>query len=186
MLTEGNIFSAVRILLGVTEAGLYPGIVFYITRYIPRFSNLFDVHLTRDHPYSWYKRSEMGSRVALFFSSATVAGAFSQFFTAFSGETLLSHKFHKAVCFPLPFLKWTELVEDQVRMYFAGILPSIRCCLGFQKGWQWIFILEGLATIAIAMASYWVIQDFPDTATFLTEEERKKLKLFNFKQSKMG
>lgn len=129
----------------------------------------------------------MGSRIALFFSSATVAGAFSQFFfTTFSGEPLFSHKLSKAVCFPPPFLKWTELVEDQVRIYFAGILPSVRCCLCFQKGWQWIFILEGLATIAIAMASYWVIQDFPDTATFLTEEERKKLKLFNFKQSKMG
>jgi MFS family permease len=116
VLTEGNIL-AVRILLGVTEAGLYPGIVFYITRYIPTFSSLFDVHLTRDRPYSWYKRSEMGSRIALFFSSATVAGAFSQFFTAFSRETLFSHKIPKVVCFLLPFLTWTELVEDQVRMY---------------------------------------------------------------------
>jgi MFS family permease len=186
VLTQGIILSAVRILLGVTEAGLYPGIVFYITRYIPTFSSLFDVHLTRDHPYSWYKRSEMGSRIALFFSSATVAGAFSQFFIAFREGTLFSHNFPEAVCFPPPFLKWTELVEDQVRMYFAGILSCVRCCLCFQKGWEWIFILEGLATIAIAMASYWVIQDFPDTATFLTQEERKKLKLFDCKQSKIG
>jgi len=47
-------------------------------------SSLFNIHLTQHHPYSWYKRSEMGSRIALFFSSATVAGAFSQFFLPFS------------------------------------------------------------------------------------------------------
>jgi hypothetical protein len=39
-------------------------------------------------------------------------------------------------------------------------------------GWAWIFILEGLATILAACFSYWLIQDFPDTAKFLTEEER--------------
>jgi len=36
------------------------------------------------------------------------------------------------------------------------------------------------------MASYWVIQDFPDTATFLTQEERKNLKLLEDKNSKIG
>ena len=40
------------------------------------------------------------------------------------------------------------------------------------SGWAWIFILEGLATILAACFSYWLIQDFPDTAKFLTEEER--------------
>ncbi|KAG5340609.1 hypothetical protein C0989_001051 [Termitomyces sp. Mn162] len=49
--------ATVRVLLGLFEAGMYPGIVYYIS--------------------SWYKRSEMGIRIAVFFSSATVAGAFS-------------------------------------------------------------------------------------------------------------
>lgn len=39
-------------------------------------------------------------------------------------------------------------------------------------GWQWIFILEGLATLVAGVASYWVVQDFPDNATFLNEKER--------------
>ena len=39
-------------------------------------------------------------------------------------------------------------------------------------GWAWIFILEGLATIVFALASFLVLQDFPQTATMLTEEER--------------
>ncbi|KAG6841931.1 hypothetical protein C0991_005111 [Blastosporella zonata] len=44
--------------------------------------------------------------------------------------------------------------------------------IGNRPGWAWIFIIEGLATITASLFSYWVIQDFPDTAKFLTEEER--------------
>jgi hypothetical protein len=33
-------------------------------------------------------------------------------------------------------------------------------------------ILEGLATILAGVASYWIVQDFPDTAKFLSEAER--------------
>ncbi|KAL2841991.1 major facilitator superfamily domain-containing protein [Aspergillus pseudodeflectus] len=46
-----------RIFLGVTEAGLFPGVAFYIT--------------------TWYCRHEAQFRQALFFSAASVAGAFS-------------------------------------------------------------------------------------------------------------
>lgn len=103
----------VRVLLGLFEAGMYPGIVFYIS--------------------SWYKRSEVGMRVAIFFSSATVAGAFSGL-----------------------------LAAAIAKMHGVGGRP----------GWAWIFILEGLATVVAAFFSYWVIQDFPDSAKFLTEQER--------------
>lgn len=44
--------------------------------------------------------------------------------------------------------------------------------IGGKPGWAWIFILEGLITVLAGAVSYWIIQDFPDTATFLTEEER--------------
>ena len=33
--------------------------------------------LTLSLPYSWYRRDELGTRVGVFFSSATIAGAFS-------------------------------------------------------------------------------------------------------------
>ena len=46
-----------RLFLGVAEAGLYPGVAYYITL--------------------WYKRTEAQFRQALFFSAASVAGAFS-------------------------------------------------------------------------------------------------------------
>jgi MFS family permease len=49
-------FLAGRFFLGVTESGLFPGVVFYLSM--------------------WYKRSEQHYRVALFFSAASLAGAF--------------------------------------------------------------------------------------------------------------
>lgn len=35
------------------------------------------------------------------------------------------------------------------------------------------FIIEGLATVAVALSAFFLIHDFPDTATFLSEEERR-------------
>ena len=49
-------FIAARFFLGVSEAGLFPGVVFYLSM--------------------WYKRNEQHYRVALFFSAASLAGAF--------------------------------------------------------------------------------------------------------------
>ncbi|KAF9076155.1 MFS general substrate transporter [Rhodocollybia butyracea] len=103
----------VRVLLGVTEAGMYPGIVFVIS--------------------SWYKRAELATKVAYFFSSATISGAFSG---------LLSVAIHN--------------MND----------------VGGLKSWRWIFILEGLLTVVVAGLSFWMIQDYPETAKFLSEEER--------------
>jgi hypothetical protein len=34
------------------------------------------------------------------------------------------------------------------------------------------FILEGIATVLIAFSAFFVLHDFPDTASFLTVEER--------------
>jgi MFS family permease len=49
-------FLVARFFLGATEAGLFPGVVYYLSM--------------------WYKRSERHYRVALFFSAAALAGAF--------------------------------------------------------------------------------------------------------------
>ena len=49
-------FFVVRFVLGMTEGGLFPGVVFYLSM--------------------WYKRNEQHYRIALFFSAAALAGAF--------------------------------------------------------------------------------------------------------------
>jgi MFS family permease len=53
-------FLAARFFLGITESGLFPGVVFYLSM--------------------WYKRTESHYRVALFFSAASLAGAFGGIF----------------------------------------------------------------------------------------------------------
>ncbi|KAG6831616.1 hypothetical protein H0H87_004678 [Tephrocybe sp. NHM501043] len=102
-----------RWMLGLFEAGLFPGVNYYLS--------------------CWYKRSEFGIRAAVFFTAASVSGA------------------------------------------FGGLLAaaiSNMDGIGGKPAWAWIFILEGLATVLAGVASFWIIQDFPDTAKFLTEAER--------------
>ncbi|KAK9802306.1 putative Major facilitator superfamily domain-containing protein [Seiridium cardinale] len=54
----------------------------------------------------------------------------------------------------------------------AAMFFSAASIAGNLEGWRWIFILEGIATVIIAAVAFLVLHDFPETATFLTEEER--------------
>ena len=31
------------------------------------------------------------------------------------------------------------------------------------NGWRWIFIIEGLMTVLLGIAGYWLLVDFPDS-----------------------
>ena len=45
--------------------------------------------------------------------------------------------------------------------------------VGNLAGWRWIFILEGILTVLVAIVAFFTIYDFPETAAFLSEEERE-------------
>jgi hypothetical protein len=101
----------------------------------------------------WYARHESQLRVATFFSAASIAGAFSG---------LLAFAISK----------------------MDGV--------GGLAGWRWIFILEywrpqrsiaslycaltnccrGILTVLVAFLAFFILHDFPETASFLSEEER--------------
>ncbi|OBZ76243.1 hypothetical protein A0H81_02952 [Grifola frondosa] len=120
-----------RVCLGVAEAGLFPGVVYYLSL--------------------WYPRHMLQYRIGIFYGGATVAGAFSGL-----------------LAFGISFMSGT-----------AGML-----------GWSWIFvntefalfrdllievvtqIIEGMATVVVGVIAFFLLVDFPSTATFLTPEER--------------
>ncbi|CAG7990144.1 unnamed protein product [Penicillium salamii] len=107
---------AVRWFLGLSEAGLFPGVGYFLS--------------------CWYKRSEFGVRMAIFFSAAALAGSFGGL-----------------------------LAAAIAKMHGVGGLA----------GWSWIFILEGLLTFLIGVASFWCVYDFPDQARFLSSDDRKRV-----------
>ncbi|CZR68137.1 related to allantoate permease [Phialocephala subalpina] len=104
---------AARWVLGVAEAGLFPGVNYFLS--------------------CWYKRDEIGVRTAIFFSAAAISGSF--------GGLL------------------------------AAVIEKLEGRSG-KPGWSWIFIIEGIVTIGFGLMSFFLVHDFPDTATFLDEQDR--------------
>jgi hypothetical protein len=60
---------------------------------------------------------------------------------------------------------------------FAGLIAAgITNCMDGVRGlpaWRWLFIIEGVITIGIAIASFFILPNFPRTTTWLSEEERQ-------------
>ncbi|KAH7038306.1 major facilitator superfamily domain-containing protein [Microdochium trichocladiopsis] len=62
---------------------------------------------------------------------------------------------------------------------FGGLLAYSISKLGGTAGlaaWQWIFILEGLATVVVSLAAYFLVVDWPEECRFLTPYELALLK----------
>lgn len=89
--------------------------------------------------------------MAIFFSASSISGAF--------GGLL-------AVC------GLCDFSGISVDLAFRKAAISKIDGVGGKPGWAWIFILEGLVTIVAGFLSFWIIQDFPDSAKFLTDVER--------------
>ncbi|CAI6089377.1 unnamed protein product [Clonostachys chloroleuca] len=118
--------SAVRFLLGIFEAGMMPGIAYYLSR--------------------WYRRSELAFRLALYLVMAPLAGAF--------GGLLAS-----------------------------GILSLEK--FGSLHSWRMIFAIEGIVTIGLGLIGLAFLTDRPETARWLTPEE-KRLAVLRVKSERVG
>jgi predicted MFS family arabinose efflux permease len=100
-------------LLGVFEAGFFPGCVYVIS--------------------CWYTRYETGKRLSAFY--------------------LGSH------------------ILSGLGGIVAADLKTID--VGEYQGWRWIFIVEGLFTIACGVAAYFLVVDFPEKAKFLKSGDKE-------------
>ncbi|KZV98850.1 MFS general substrate transporter [Exidia glandulosa HHB12029] len=54
--------------------------------------------------------------------------------------------------------------------YGIGLMDGV----GGKRGWAWIFILEGLLTIVISAAAFFITPDWGHSASFLTDAERQR------------
>lgn len=110
-------FYTLRVLLGVAEAGFFPGIILYLSY--------------------WYPASRRGRITSLFFVGVPIAGLIGS-----------------------PLSGW-------IMSHFAGYLGL--------KGWQWMFLLEGLPAIALGIVAYLWLDDRPATAKWLTAQQREQI-----------
>ncbi|KAL1869186.1 hypothetical protein VTK73DRAFT_3322 [Phialemonium thermophilum] len=53
----------------------------------------------------------------------------------------------------------------------AGVTSKMDGARGF-GAWQWLFIIEGVVTIAVALAAFFILPNFPRTTPWLSEQER--------------
>ncbi len=108
-------FYVLRFLLGVAEAGFFPGVVYYFTQWLPS--------------------AERGKAMALFLSGSAIA-------SILSGPV-------------------------------SGALLQIEG-LGLQ-GWQWMFLIEGLASVALCAVVWRGLDSKPHDAAWLTPAEQDAL-----------
>lgn len=126
--TAGGL-QAARFFLGIAEGGLFPGINFMLT--------------------CWYARRQQSLRIGIFFSGATLAGAF-------GGVLAYGLKY-------IPFPAWQHFGD-----HVQATTPT-------PGGWRWIFILEGLVTFLCALPGWWLLVDFPaDGNKILNKSETRK------------
>jgi ACS family tartrate transporter-like MFS transporter len=103
-----------RLLLGIAEAGYFPGVTFYLATWFP---------------------AEYRARMLAWFLVAVPASA---------------------------------VVGGPV----SGMLLQMDGVAGL-RGWQWLFVIEGLPVVLLGVATLWLLPDRPEDATFLTAEERQ-------------
>ncbi|MET0322698.1 MAG: MFS transporter [Duganella sp.] len=108
-------FYAMRFLLGVAEAGFFPGVVYYFTQWLPN--------------------AERGKAMAIFLSGSALASVVSG---------------------PL-----------------SGALLQVEG--GGLHGWQWMFIIEGVASILLCFVVWFFLDSKPGDAKWLTDAERNEL-----------
>ncbi|KZZ98823.1 Major facilitator superfamily domain, general substrate transporter [Moelleriella libera RCEF 2490] len=184
-LDRANIANALT--LGMTEelgiSGQQPNIalaVFFVPYIVFEFFSNFC--LKRATPHVWLSLCILGFGIVMFCQG---------FIVNYAG--LLTTRFFlgafEAGIFPGSFYLisfWYRRQEAQKRFTvyftsvivasaFSGLLASAISKMngvGGKSSWRWIFILEGILTMLVAVAAFFFVCDFPEQATWLSDRER--------------
>jgi MFS transporter, ACS family, tartrate transporter len=150
-------FYAVRFLLGLAEAGFFPGVIVYLTH--------------------WFPVRDRAKALAYFLIATPVA----QMVNPKISNLLLhigTHEINSMIVLPAAnspagqtVTQWVKLGTQQVIEGTAVYHPAI---LGL-VGWQWVYLVWALPAIILGVAILWLLTDKPGQAKWLTPEEREAL-----------
>ncbi|KAH6869176.1 major facilitator superfamily domain-containing protein [Thelonectria olida] len=93
----------------------------------------------------------------------------------FPGLTLMTSSWYTKEESPFRMAIWHagNTISNIISGFLAaGILEHMDGIAGLHA-WQWFFLIEGMASIIIALASYFFLPSWPNDTSFLTEEERE-------------
>ncbi|KAH3920355.1 hypothetical protein HBH56_003440 [Parastagonospora nodorum] len=143
---EWHTLLPLRLILGIFEAGFFPGSAYLLS--------------------CWYQRFELQKRNTVFYLIGMLSSAFSGIL-GYLFSLLAGHGIQAAPWLGQHFGP-TKKNPKIVPHFGAGL-----------AGWRWIFILQGVITVAIGLIGWYFIVDFPELSaksskmqkSFLTERE---------------
>jgi len=106
---------ALRLVLGIFQAGFFPGVIYYLT--------------------FWYPQHALTLRIGVVFCASMLSGVFGG------------------------VISW-------------GVTESLHL-IGDLEGWRWLFICEGIPTMLVGSLLFFLLPDYPETCSFLTDNEVK-------------
>jgi len=72
----------------------------------------------------------------------------------------------------------------------AGVITQYMDMVGGVRGWKWLFILEGLATVVVAVTAIFLLPDFPSNTKWLSPIQKEiaveRLKVQDIADAKIG
>ncbi|KAL2841590.1 major facilitator superfamily domain-containing protein [Aspergillus pseudoustus] len=74
----------------------------------------------------------------------------------------------------LNFFFSASIFAGAVSGFLAYAIANMEGVAGY-RAWRWIFILEGIVTVLVAIIAKFIIVDWPESARFLTDDERAVL-----------
>ena len=93
----------------------------------------------------------------------------------FPGITLMTSSWYTKDENPMRMAIWHagNTISNIISGFLAaGILHHMGGVAGLYS-WQWFFIIEGAVSIAVGIAAYFILPDWPENTRWLTEQERE-------------